>query len=94
MSPYERSRETAAGVAHGAAGIFEDRLRVEESLIEMDFGDFSVLHSDGMRQEKMPLIAEFYAKAREVGKFYARPPRGEDPMRRQQRVHNPIVVVS
>src|SRR5690606_25885031 len=41
MSPYERSRETASGIMHGAPTLFTAPPRVEESLIEQDFGDFS-----------------------------------------------------
>jgi len=86
MSPYERSRETASGIAHGAQGLFKAPPRVEEALIEMDFGDFSSLHSEELRKKEMPLVSEFYDRARAFGKFYARPPRGESPFDVQRRV--------
>ncbi|MCB9988248.1 MAG: phosphoglycerate mutase family protein [Rhodospirillales bacterium] len=86
MSPFQRTRETTSGIIYGANGFFQERPRVEESLTEMDFGDFSAYHSDQERREKMPWVAEAFDRARREDRFYARPPRGESPYLVQRRV--------
>jgi 2,3-bisphosphoglycerate-dependent phosphoglycerate mutase len=74
-SPYERARQTALIVAE-AAGTGAQRIEIEvdERLREREFGAFDRLTRAGIT-ELFPEQAEF---RRFLGKFYHRPPGGEN----------------
>jgi 2,3-bisphosphoglycerate-dependent phosphoglycerate mutase len=86
-STFRRTRETAAGVLHGAQGALDAKnLRVTPRLTEMSFGLFAHFHSEAERAQKMPMEAAFFKQGEQREKFYAKPPLGESPMDVQNRV--------
>jgi broad specificity phosphatase PhoE len=88
VSPYKRTRQTASGLLHGMGenGLITEPARIQEALIEQDFGLYSHLHDEKSRKAFSPLISEFVDKARAREKFFARFPLGESPYDVQRRI--------
>jgi 2,3-bisphosphoglycerate-dependent phosphoglycerate mutase len=90
-STFLRTRQTAAGMLHGADGALDEKvLRVTPRLTEMSFGIFSQFHSEAERARKMPLEAAFFKQGEAREKFYAKAPLGESPMDVQNRA-SPLI---
>jgi 2,3-bisphosphoglycerate-dependent phosphoglycerate mutase len=80
-STFQRTRETASGIFHGAQGtLSEDEYHMSPLLIEQDFGIFSPLYDRKEQLKKLPLQAEFYHKGKKREKFYTSFPMGESPL--------------
>ena len=82
-SPLERTRQTAERIAH-ACGV---PMRIEEALMEIDFGDWSGLTFDSLRDD--PLWAVWNSD-----RDTARPPSGESMAEVQARLGGWLVRVS